>query len=381
MTLDLNCVEKKTVLVVDDTPDNLTLMRGVLKDFYKVKVASDGHRGLKAAATDPPPDLILLDIMMPGIDGFEVLAELKKNPATRDIPVIFVTARTDETSEAGGLEAGAVDYITKPINPVIVRARVATQLTLREARRQLEQHNDDLLQEHRTVEDILTRMRAHRQFDDRHLRYLVEPVERANGDILLSTTTLDGRQWVLVGDFTGHGLRAAVAAPLVAQLFYSQAESGGDLAQAISGINQVLCRQLPVGFFMATCIAEISAARDSLRLWRGGMPECLLFDGHGKLRETIAEARLLPLGIIEDIDISDSADTFALTPGDRLYVFSDGVTEVDNPAGEQFGLHGTIQFLASRDPAAPLDELLDLLKAFHGADRFADDITLVEIHA
>jgi len=131
MELELDFAEKKTVLVVDDTPDNLSLMSSLLKDDYKVKVANGGEKALKIAATNPQPDLILLDIMMPGMDGYEVCQHLKSDPATRDIPVIFLTAKAEVEDEKKGLELGAVDYITKPISPPIVMARVATQLSLK----------------------------------------------------------------------------------------------------------------------------------------------------------------------------------------------------------------------------------------------------------
>jgi putative two-component system response regulator len=131
MELDLDFIEKATVLVVDDTPDNLSLMSSLLKDDYKVKVANGGEKALKIAQSDNPPDLILLDIMMPGIDGYEVCQRLKSDPATRDIPVIFLTAKSEVEDEKKGLEMGAVDYITKPISPPIVMARVATQLSLK----------------------------------------------------------------------------------------------------------------------------------------------------------------------------------------------------------------------------------------------------------
>jgi putative two-component system response regulator len=131
MELELDFVEKATVLVVDDTPDNLSLMSGLLKDDYKVKVANGGEKALKIAQSDNPPDLILLDIMMPGMDGYEVCQHLKSNPATRDIPVIFLTAKAEVEDEKKGLELGAVDYITKPVSPPIVMARVATQLSLK----------------------------------------------------------------------------------------------------------------------------------------------------------------------------------------------------------------------------------------------------------
>ena len=119
------------MLVVDDTPDNLSLMSGLLKDDYKVKVASNGEKALKIAASENPPDLILLDIMMPGMDGYEVCTRLKADATTRDIPVIFLTAKAEIEDEKHGLELGAVDYITKPISPPIVLARVKTHLTLK----------------------------------------------------------------------------------------------------------------------------------------------------------------------------------------------------------------------------------------------------------
>jgi putative two-component system response regulator len=131
MELDLDFVEKATVLVVDDTPDNLSLMSGLLKDDYKVKVANGGEKALKIAQSDSPPDLILLDIMMPGMDGYEVCRHLKENPATRDIPVIFLTAKAEVEDEKKGLELGAVDYLTKPVSPPIVMARVRNHLALK----------------------------------------------------------------------------------------------------------------------------------------------------------------------------------------------------------------------------------------------------------
>ena len=131
MELELDFTEKATVLVVDDTPDNLSLMSALLKDLYKVKVANGGEKALKIAQSENPPDLVLLDIMMPEMDGYEVLQHLKRDPRTRDIPVIFLTAKSEVEDEKRGLEMGAVDYITKPISPPIVMARVATQLNLK----------------------------------------------------------------------------------------------------------------------------------------------------------------------------------------------------------------------------------------------------------
>jgi putative two-component system response regulator len=129
--MGLDFTGKRTVLVVDDTPDNLFLMKSLLQNIYKVKVASSGEQALHIAASDTPPDLILLDVMMPEMDGYEVCRRLKNDRLTLHIPVIFLTAKSAVEDEEQGLELGAVDYITKPISPPIVLARVKAHLALK----------------------------------------------------------------------------------------------------------------------------------------------------------------------------------------------------------------------------------------------------------
>jgi putative two-component system response regulator len=123
-----------TLLIVDDQPENLAALGDLLEPHYRVIAATAGRRALQLAAAESPPDLILLDVMMPEMDGYEVLAHLREDPATHDIPVIFVTARDAELDEEYGLKLGAADYITKPIRPAIMLARVLTQLENKQAR-------------------------------------------------------------------------------------------------------------------------------------------------------------------------------------------------------------------------------------------------------
>ena len=124
---------KKLVLIVDDTPTNIAVVSGVLKDSFRTKVATNGEKALAIANDAEKPDLILLDVMMPGMDGYEVCRRLKDIPATRNIPIIFLTAKTEEVEEEKGFDVGAVDYIHKPFSGPIVLARVRTQLALQEA--------------------------------------------------------------------------------------------------------------------------------------------------------------------------------------------------------------------------------------------------------
>lgn len=142
--MEQTTADKPTILVVDDTPDNITLLCSLLGEQYRNKVATNGVKALKIARADPKPDLILLDIMMPDMDGYEVCRQLKADSETEHIPIIFLTAKTQEGDETKGFELGAVDYITKPITPPILMARVHTHLALQDARKFLERQNEIL---------------------------------------------------------------------------------------------------------------------------------------------------------------------------------------------------------------------------------------------
>lgn len=162
----MNESARATILIVDDTPQNLSVLGELLQPFYHVRAANSGERALVIARSESRPDIILLDVMMPNIDGYEVIRQLKLDEATHDIPVIFITALTDSTEEQRGLALGAVDYITKPFNPDIVLARVKTQLELKNARDILSNQNAWLEKE------ITKRMRENQMVQDLTVRAL-----------------------------------------------------------------------------------------------------------------------------------------------------------------------------------------------------------------
>jgi putative two-component system response regulator len=165
-----------TVLVVDDTPANLGLMGDLLAPHYRVRVANSGPRALAIASAEPLPDIILLDIMMPGMDGYETLQHLQANPVTAPIPVMFVTAMTGDDDEYRGLELGAVDYIPKPVRPAILLARLRTQLELKRAR-------DALLNQNELLErEVARRTRETELVKDVSLHALAQLAEKRDNE-------------------------------------------------------------------------------------------------------------------------------------------------------------------------------------------------------
>ena len=177
---------RQTVLVVDDTPQNITILGELLQPHYTVRATNSGERALQAVRSQPQPDLVLLDVMMPGMDGYEVLRRLKADKATQNIPVVFVTALGDEQNEEHGLELGAVDYIAKPFNPAIVLARVRTHLELKQARDRLAHQNEWLEQEvaRRMSENLLIQ-----DLSMRALAFLAEARDTDTGNHILRTQT------------------------------------------------------------------------------------------------------------------------------------------------------------------------------------------------
>jgi putative two-component system response regulator len=173
-----------TLLVIDDSAENLSVLSELLRPHYRVLAANSGEGGLRVAASLPKPDLILLDVMMPGMDGYTVLARLRDNPATRDIPVVFLTAMTHDGDEERGLQLGAADYITKPIKPTVVQARVRTQLQAKQARDWLTNQNAALEAEvaRRMAENDLTQRASIRA-----LAHLAETRDLETGHHILRT--------------------------------------------------------------------------------------------------------------------------------------------------------------------------------------------------
>jgi len=175
---------RNTILVVDDTVENLSLMAAILKDDYKVKVANNGEKAIAITNLVPQPDLILLDIMMPEMDGYEVCKRIKKDPKTRDIPVIFLTALSEMDAEKRGLELGAVDYITKPISPIILLARVKNHLKLKSSADFLRDQNSFLEAE---VERRTHQIRAVQEVTILALASLAETRDNDTGNHLKRT--------------------------------------------------------------------------------------------------------------------------------------------------------------------------------------------------
>lgn len=374
------------ILAVDDEPLNRLILEDLIEERYDLAVVESGEICLKMVK-DKQPDLILLDINMPGLSGYDVCKQLKANASTKHIPIIFLTAQVNPEDEKNGLKMGAVDYITKPFTESILLARINTHLALGFSRKQLQITNQALTQERHYIEHIVNSMRRDERFDHSSLRQLISPVEATNGDIVLSASNDDNHQHILVGDFTGHGLLAAIAGPLVSSLFYTSVKQNHDARSVLKLINDELCSKLPSQNFLAATYIDWDKNNQKVCVLNFGMPSCLLVSKQDKNDEKEfsihkIHSMSVALGILECDAHACAPEEISFEAGDKLFVYTDGLAEVMNTDGETFGETRTIEaVLQIIEDDLELNEILFYVNQFSEGLASKDDTTLIEITA
>ena len=375
--------EKKLVLVVDDATANLQVVHSMLKDDFKIRVATSGAKALALVKDKQQPDLILLDVAMPGMDGYELCAILKATPEARDIPVIFLTGKTKCDEETKGFEVGAVDYIHKPFSPAVVKARVHTHLVLREAREQLARQllsiNSELEMAREIQLSILPREIPRISGLEIAARYL--PMTSLAGDFYDFVVVDDKHLGILVADVTGHGLPAALIASMLKAALAALSSHTFDPAKVLAGLNQSLCGKFQHHFATAAYVF-VDMEKKSISYSAAGHPPLLL----GRMSTGIASevsANGLPLGLFPDTTYSVAE--VPVEPGDKAILYTDGVLETASPSEQEFGADLLKGFLESNHNLRTemfADSLLDELSAWSEHPKGQgqqDDLTLLVI--
>jgi sigma-B regulation protein RsbU (phosphoserine phosphatase) len=375
--------QKQLILVVDDAPANLQVVRNILKDDFKIRVATSGPKALDFVKTDPPPDLILLDVVMPEMDGYEVCGILKATPQYRDIPVIFLTGQTETDDETKGFQVGAVDYIHKPFSPAVVKARVHTHLVLREARQQLARQLADVNSELEMAREIQLSILPSQVPKISGLeiaaRYL--PMSSVAGDFYDFIVADDRHLGILIADVSGHGLPAALVASMLKIALAAQSPYAFDPARVLAGLNQSLCGKFK-NHFVTAAYVFVDMEKKSLSYAGAGHPPLLLWRASAGRASELLENGLL-LGLFPEAAYSFVEVRMEL--GDRAVLFTDGVVETRSPSGQEFEMDLFKGFLESNHQLGAetlADSVLDELSSWsenpkgHGQQ---DDITLLVV--
>lgn len=300
------------------------------------------------------------------------------------MPIIFLTSLTESEALARCLEAGGDDFLAKPYNQVILAAKIKAmdrlrrlQATVLQQRDLIAKHHDYLLNEQRVAKAVFDKVAHSGCLSAPNIRYLQSPYALFNGDLLLAAYTPAGDMHVLLGDFTGHGLPAAVGAMPLAEVFYGMTAKGYGLAETLREMNAKLKRILPVDMFCCATMLCLSFQRRTVEVWNGGMPDGYLHRIASGERVPLS-ARHLPLGVLSPQAFDDRTEVQTMAVGDRVFLLSDGVIDTTDGDDRLFGVERLQQlFAVNREPDNLFAEIEQALLEFRGEPR--DDVSMVEI--
>jgi serine phosphatase RsbU (regulator of sigma subunit) len=372
------------ILVVDDTPSNIQSLAATLKPAgYQVLVATNGQQALDVMAK-VRPDLILLDIMMPVMDGFEACANIKANAEWRDIPIIFLTAKTETADLVKGFELGAVDYVNKPFNAHELMARVHTHLTVDRLRTSVSEKNAALEKAQAQMSAELDLARA-MQVAILPSRFPVAPGCDGSARMLPATTMggdfydfielPGGRIGLVMADVSGKGVPAAFFMAVARTNLNALAATASGPADCLQRTNDVLLTQNPMDLFVTVFYAVFDPATGSLAYANGGHNPPLIRRANGTV-EMLTAASGLVLGMFP---ATYEQDTAQLAPGDTLVLYTDGVTEafnVDVQMYEEARLIERVRADGGGSAKTLVASIFDSVIGFSGAAPQSDDITV-----
>ena len=366
------------VLIVDDVKANVDMLVEALRDDFKLSVALDGEAAIRAV-TRSAPDLVLLDIVMPGIDGYEVCRRLRADAATREIPIMFLSSLEDVQDKARGFELGANDYLTKPFEILEVKARVRSLLKAKAYADAIRaaQERDLAIAREIQMGILPFDLASPTKGLELDVHATIEPARHVGGDLFEVLRASEDRLVVAVGDVCGKGIPAALFMAVTVTLLRTLARQLEGPREILGRLNDELAAQNPRGMFVTmTCLevrgAHVTAANaghDCALLLSPGTPPRPVFASSGTV-----------LGLFPGRDYQSS--TLELAAGDSLVLFTDGVTEAADPASVLFGeerLRACLASGAGQTAADTVDQLLRAVRGFAAGAPQSDDITIVTV--
>ena len=373
----------KILLVDDDATNRLVLNAYLKKDGHETLIAENGQQAVERFQQDKP-DMVLMDVMMPVMDGYEATAKIKAL-AERFIPIIFLTAMTDEKALSKCVEVGGDDFLTKPYSRVILKAKIealsrVSQLynTIYEQNQELGNYRIQNEQEQKVARNVYNSLINSGCLDSKIFQIHISPVSLFNGDVVMATFRPGGGLNILFGDFTGHGLSAALGVLPLSDAFYAMSEKNYGVEDITREINKKLKQQLPTGIFLAMCLIEIDPLNQVAKIWNGAIPGAYILRASGEL--TPLQSRHLPMGILSDKEFSSTIEIIEIFDGDRLVLSSDGILEAENSLGEMYGIERFEQSILRHGQSADILSLMMAdLKDFTREQEANDDTTLAVV--
>ncbi|MDF1528980.1 MAG: fused response regulator/phosphatase [Sedimenticola sp.] len=367
-------------LVVDDEMANRAFLRAFLEaDGYSVIEAGNGLEAINAFQASPP-DIIFMDVLMPVMDGYEAVTQIKKLAEAQFTPILFLTALTDENTLAKCIEVGGHDFLTKPVSTVILKAKVRSMERIRKLHLEVMRLYGQMKMDQEMAETVFNGAVVADNIKLECIKTILKPAEQFSGDVLLTAHAPSSDTHILLGDFTGHGLTAALGALPASEVFRAMTAKGFTPHQIVTGINKKLFNMLPTGMFFAIQFISISKNLEYVKVINCGMPDILLLDGVSGVIKQRFSSNSLPLGIAPDINFQELFVHTKINRGDHILLVSDGVSEARNDENTYFGRERFEAAIQNPKPGeSALESVARSLTEFCQDAPQDDDISLAEI--
>lgn len=363
--------------------------------IVKYFLESEGHSCIEAEdgqeAIDKfmqqNPDVVLMDIVMPIMDGYQSAFWIKKYATDSHVPIIFLTAKHDESSLLKCLECGGDDYLIKPINGTLLKAKIRAHSRTLELTQQIQAKNIELsrvhanlTKEHEMGRHVLSHALQRNLKACPNIRQYMSSMSTFNGDISLTAEHPNGGLYVFLGDFTGHGLSAAIGTIPLSQLFFSMCEKGESITNISAHMNNTLKTFLPEYMFCAATLIHLSARGDCAHIWTGGLPDgYIVRRGQGIVQNI--KSNNMPLGILSADEFNSEPSFYRFEKEDKLVLLSDGILEAINPVSkEMFGASRLLDVINTSEQDL-FSAIVGAYKLYVGGEDQQDDISLIEINA
>lgn len=374
------------ILVVDDSKSQLLFLETNLHAFgHRTRTAMDGHQALEAL-TRKLPDMVLLDVVLPDCNGIDMVAQIHARAQGAWIPIILMSAGDSTEEIVRGLEAGADDYLVKPVHVGVLNAKIRTMLRmartnakLAETAQLLERYRENAEGELHLARNLIQHMIKRDGLKDSSLEWYILPSAKFSGDIVASTRQNAERMYILFADASGHGLAAAISGIPVLQVFYAMAAKGVPVGEIALEMNRKLKEYLPMGRYLATQLLCVDFATRTVEIWNGGMPTGVILSNGVPISSDVLGSRQLPLGVAPTELFDATATTLTWSEPTRLILVSDGLIEATDPHDEAFGMHRLIQTASRRAGAGVVAPILHALRTHLKGAPAHDDVSILSI--
>jgi sigma-B regulation protein RsbU (phosphoserine phosphatase) len=371
-------LSESRILIVDDAKTNVDVLVEALRGDYKLSVALDGSAALRSVEKSAP-DLVLLDIVMPGIDGYEVCRQLRAHESTRELPVMFLSSLEDVKNKTQGFEVGGNDYLTKPFEVLEVKARVRSLL---KAKAYADAIREAMARDLRIAREIQMGILpadpgAAIKGTGLEVHAFIEPARQVGGDLYEVLRASGDRVVVALGDVSGKGIPAALFMAVTVTILRTLARQIVEPDEILRRLNDELAQQNPRGMFVTIqCLVfDLAARRVSCA---GAGHHCLALLSAGRAPRLAFPSSGRPAGLMPDNSIE--RETLALAPGDMFVLFSDGVSEAMNPDEDFYGEERLLAALAASPGGTPAETVARVMadvRAFTAGAKQSDDITVL----